>query len=111
MSLKDLTSYIISEKVRLEKAVGCKIDTFSYGPGVELTDNVSFLHKPLSFSPLTDTELTKLFIAVYLSGYRTVFSVVEYSNFMPCGLKLIDNFGRTGTRVIPLPHSYELVID
>ena len=99
LSLEELTSYIQSEKSRVEKAIGKEVVVFSYGPGVQL-DDVGEKEHPPYYGSLSEDEKIKFFQAVADAGFEYIQSIEEYRNLIPTKLKLLD--GLTG-----LLHTFE----
>ncbi len=99
LSLNELTSYIKSEKNRIEKAIRGEIIVFSYGPGV-LLDDVDENEYPPYYGSLTEAEKIKFFQAVANAGFEYIQSAEEYQNLIPTKLKLLG--GLTG-----LLHTFE----
>jgi hypothetical protein len=101
MSLEELTSYIKSEKSRVEKAIGREVVVFSYGPGVQL-DDVGEKEPPPYYGSLTEDEKVKFFQAVANAGFGYIQSIEEYQEYIPTRLKFLVN-----NKLTMLPHTFE----
>ena len=99
----DLTSYFRTEKGRIERAVGVKINVFSYGPGIQL-DDMGGREAPPKSGSLTDNEKIKLFNAVSRAGFTFIQAPREYARFLPSDLRPIEELGIS---LESIGHSYE----
>jgi peptidoglycan/xylan/chitin deacetylase (PgdA/CDA1 family) len=97
---EDITTYIKSEKARLEKAIGGTLTIFSYGPGIQF-DTMGGKERPPNYGILTEEEIRKLFQAIGAAGFTFIQTAREYQSFLPSGLQTLD------AELIGLPHSFE----